>query len=1165
MKKIRILLVGFLLITTALIGTVALASDITGAIYKLGITISNNSTLANNVAVTANISSSGLIAGHFMNSSGNNTVMLDAGDADAVFMPGHNVNPWCMWVPIIGADSYLNYDLYTAESTGGDIAYFPGAGGMSVSDDATLELGNAFNTEGGGYIDIDSNGDVVSKFGAFGVRNDASGEISGIIYFAEAIEVTPGAGVWNDVDVSDYVGDDATGVILHLTTTAALINSVRMNGSVQNITGDVAGHTWAMVGLDANMIFDSYVEHAVNCDVWLTGYTTTGAVYKVAMDNVGGGFGAWEDYDASTTCPDAIGIIVYVDNTDAANPREYGLQHNDSTDDRKYDIVADGNQWGIVGCDSNQVIEKYREVAGVDLYVAGYFTADSGFTFNVNGVDKSLGVSVDWQDIDLSANVPIGTKYAVFEVYDGGAHPFGLRRKGSTEVIQTSTMVHGWAVVEVSNDRIVECWVNNAATDWWLIGYTTSGDAPFQTKVSATGISSGEQEVISRGAANYPQWATGDVLQFNEVANSEVDCGAIYNAQATLWIDFWFKLDAPGHAAGGGTHYLFGKVLHFTNDLVTIHLGNGTGQLYFTKRDAAAPTFQIVTVQNAWVADQRYHVLASISAGAGARLRIDNAAAQTDPDNSAVCNGGDFIIGDRGVGAGAGLDGTIINFISGTDDLTAGEELDLYAGIAPGDETDYWYIDEGTGTTITSYGSAANAGTRGAATSWTTATYTAGNTGRLCDFTLEVDGDRWGKNLKGVSVPDNTNGWTISRVNAMPYMDYYQASGQGLQFNGAANSEVDCGAIYDATAKLWSSFWFRLPHSYIAGSGTQYLFGKAQAWATDFVTIHLGTGTGQLYFTKEDGGVQAFQLISAETSWTAGQWYHVLASISSAAGARLRIDNGAALTDADVSAVCNGGDFVIGDRGVGVGAGAECVIANFAVGTDDLTIDEEIDLYNGIIPSDATNIWYMDEGTGVDIIDYGTGGNDGTAGAACTWVGSGSLMRSAWEWEYNTTFHDSIGSNDATPTFRTTSSDADVIGTAVTFQPIEEAKAPPWVLDTTPATWLTAANVTGNFTTTVSPTYPGADVVTAIANASGTPTQLPFTTIFTFLILAVSLCFSAVMRKSGSGNLWVKIILIASLMWLADIINVFDFWMMVMFLFIALALAAASMRGRDIV
>lgn len=62
----------------------------------------------------------------------------------------------------------------------------------------------------------------------------------------------------------------------------------------------------------------------------------------------------------------------------------------------------------------------------------------------------------------------------------------------------------------------------------------------------------------------------------------------------------------------------------------------------------------------------------------------------------------------------------------------------------------------------------------------------------------------------------------------------------------------------------------------------------------------------------------------------------------------------------------------------------------------------------------------------------------------------GGTLQGSWEWEYAATFTDLSGnSHDATPTFRTTSSDADVSASLITFKPISEAK----VTDNTSITW----------------------------------------------------------------------------------------------------------------
>ena len=153
MKKKLLNLLLIILLLVAIPGTMILASDVTGALYKMGITVSNNGTLANYVSTVGNISTPNLIAGNYSNAAVSNIAVQDVSTNDVVFMPGHAANWWCFWVETIGADSYVNYNLYTAISTGGARAYFPDTTGMIVSDNDTLELGSDFDIEASGYVD----------------------------------------------------------------------------------------------------------------------------------------------------------------------------------------------------------------------------------------------------------------------------------------------------------------------------------------------------------------------------------------------------------------------------------------------------------------------------------------------------------------------------------------------------------------------------------------------------------------------------------------------------------------------------------------------------------------------------------------------------------------------------------------------------------------------------------------------------------------------------------------------------------------------------------------------------------------------------------------------------------------------------------------------------
>lgn len=465
-----------------------------------------------------------------------------------------------------------------------------------------------------------------------------------------------------------------------------------------------------------------------------------------------------------------------------------------------------------------------------------------------------------------------------------------------------------------------------------------------------------------------------------------------------------------------------------------------------------------------------------------------------------------------------------------------------------------------------------------------------------------VDYDTVFVSATGISSGDYT-----TSVNASPDSKFW-ATGSVLHYTGAANSEVDCGAINNAAAKLWVSLWFKLDNNFAAGSTTQYVYGK-RIDSNNQIYAYLANADGKLNFYHISGGVQKFWITSSQSSWTAGTWYHVIFSTSNTAGVRMRINNGTAVTNADTTALPNGGNFVIGSRVVGGTSGFIGNIANVIIGTDDLTTAEETALYNGIAPADATDYWYIDEGTGTAITSYGTSANAGTAGASNSWQtstytgtsGTGRLAdyrivvdSEAWgnniigklswtvpdtandivefknnvmpyveyskkwidgvlqqyiDWEYGAIFHNSAhGGDDATPTFRTSSSDADVSASLISFTPVSEARAPAYAIGES-AVDVISDNVTmtGTFGTTTTPTFPGAAVITAVANASSTPSQLPLIIIIGFVILCVSLCASYFLFKEGNNSLIAKTIIIAIGMAFALGVDGFDFWMLIVF------------------
>lgn len=219
---------------------------------------------------------------------------------------------------------------------------------------------------------------------------------------------------------------------------------------------------------------------------------------------------------------------------------------------------------------------------------------------------------------------------------------------------------------------------------------------------------------------------------------------------------------------------------------------------------------------------------------------------------------------------------------------------------------------------------------------------------------------------------------------------------------------------------------------------------------------------------------------------------------------------------------------------------------NLKIYIDD--VEEDSQALAGVSVTDESDNWQFCVANTTLYMDY-------------TLITVSGVPISRWEWEYDTTFEDSIGSNDATPTFRTASSDADVSAEAIEFEPVSEAQAPAWSLSQEAATWVTAPNITGNFTTVVTPTLPGEALIEDISAATGTPVQLPWTTLSAFVILACSLVVSWKLRQSGSRSLMVKWLLIAVLMGIFVALEIMDLWMLIFFVLMALAINAMSKPG----
>ena len=274
-----------LLILIAIPGGLAIASDITDALYYGTIAISNSST-ANTTGLSVNMTSLSdtLIDNFGVTTAFDRVAVRNSTGADVKYMPGYGVSPWMFWVPTIGENSNINYTIYVGES---DLVstkfYFPGSDNLTVSDAASLEPAASVNISLTGYINPEVGGDTYLVWhadtinGGFGIVNPISGNITarilgaGLVWTASASTNTSTSGEYN-------VSVTYNGTHLCLYTGGTLVATTAYSGSIPNSFSD-----WAI----GNINLTPYI---LSCNI------TVGGVLK----------GSWK-WNYGATFPDDSG------------------------------------------------------------------------------------------------------------------------------------------------------------------------------------------------------------------------------------------------------------------------------------------------------------------------------------------------------------------------------------------------------------------------------------------------------------------------------------------------------------------------------------------------------------------------------------------------------------------------------------------------------------------------------------------------------------------------------------------------------------------------------------------------------------------------------------------------------------------------------------------
>jgi hypothetical protein len=292
-------------------------------------------------------------------------------------------------------------------------------------------------------------------------------------------------GAWTDIDLSGDVPTGATGAIFRIYSANGASYGLRKNGSTDNRYKylDYGYHQFAIIGLDANRKCEGKISDT-GVDFFLIGYTESDAAFSTnAIDKSLGATGAWTDIDLSANI--AVGSVAAIFEVVTSSAAAFGLRKNGSSDNRISTLYADERTFFIVGVDTNRKCEGYIGSTNVDFFLLGYLTKGQA---NTNGIDKSLGTTGSYVDIDESGNAPVGATGVFCEIittsYD---YDFGARKNGASFDYYAAISEHDFLFAGLDSNRKWEGKISSTNVDFYTLGYFAAG-VEEKTKASSIGM-----------------------------------------------------------------------------------------------------------------------------------------------------------------------------------------------------------------------------------------------------------------------------------------------------------------------------------------------------------------------------------------------------------------------------------------------------------------------------------------------------------------------------------------------------------------------------------------------------------------------------------------------------------------------------------------------------
>lgn len=192
-----------------------------------------------------------------------------------------------------------------------------------------------------------------------------------------------------------------------------------------------------------------------------------------------------------------------------------------------------------------------------------------------------------------------------------------------------------------------------------------------------------------------------------------------------------------------------------------------------------------------------------------------------------------------------------------------------------------------------------------------------------------------------------------------------------------------------------------------------------------------------------------------------------------------------------------------------------------------------------------------------------TFGGDATPYIERMYISKNGVTTGNWTWTYGENFTDlSVYGNTGLPSFRSVTSSANVSAEFLDFRAISTAVGPAYAVSGAPDFVSSNVTTSGNFTTgnATASTRPGSGLIDEASAAAGVPNTWLYGILSILFLALAGLAISAMERNfgSGQGTIFVRLGLAIIVIGIMVTFKIFDWWMLIFYLFIALAPAIQS-------